>query len=53
MVNLIDRSRRPIGIEVAGSDDTNSLKLGFDPSIAKPSSFFSRSIKNFGMRWIF
>jgi len=53
LVSLIDLSRRPIGIEGAGSDDTKSLKLGFDPSIANPSSFFSRSIKNLGIKWIF
>jgi hypothetical protein len=49
-VNLIDLSRRPIGIEFAGSEDTNNLKLGFDPSAAKPSSFFSSSIKNLGIK---
>lgn len=37
-------------MELDGSEDTKSLKVGFDPSMAKASNFFSRSIKKLGMR---
>jgi len=50
---LIERSRRPIGISLEGSDETKSLKPAFEPSYAKLSNFFSSSIKKPGMRWIF
>jgi|LakMenE18May11ns_1017448.scaffolds.fasta_scaffold9394953_2 hypothetical protein len=52
-VSLIDFSNSPIGISSLGSDDKNNLKLGFEPSIANASSFFSSSFKKEGIRCTF
>jgi len=50
LVSLILFSRRPIGMELAGSEDKKSLNPGADPSAANSSSFFSSSNKNNGIK---
>lgn len=54
-VNLIDRSKIPIGIPVDGSDDKSSLKLIWDPPVSpeNESNIFYSSISHLGIRWIF
>jgi len=50
LVSLMDLSSKPIGIESAGSEETKSRKVAFEPSVANPSSFFSSSMRKTGIK---
>lgn len=52
LVNLMDLSKRPMGIPPEGSADKNSLNLGFPPpySPVKESKIFSNSRSHLGIK---
>ncbi len=54
LVNLIERSKIPIGTPVDGYADNNNLKLMWDPvSPENESRIFSSYTNHLGIRWIF
>ena len=55
LVNLIDRSKIPIGIPSEGYEERSNLKLIWDPPVypEKESNIFYSSISHLGIRWIF
>jgi hypothetical protein len=55
LLSLIDLSRMPMGISLLDLAERSNLKFGLPPPIFCEilSNYFSRLLRNFGIRWIF